>query len=77
MARRSYDFAVPVTVPGYKLHWGLSQYKADPVYQRLPASLRQRLEIGEAYSQDVVITKQDLDRIPLADIAYIRQMIGV
>jgi hypothetical protein len=77
MPKRQYDFAVPVTVPGYKLHWGLGQYKTDPVYQRLSTNLRQRLEIGEAYSQDVVITKADLDRISDADLAYIRQMVGV
>jgi len=77
MPNRSYSFELPYTVEGWKLKMGLSRYKHDPVYSRIPANLRAALEQGEATGRDVQIRKKDLDSLPDDVWDYIKQTLGL
>ena len=77
MPKRKYNFPLPYDIPGYKLQWGLAQYKDDPIWQKIPANLRAALEQGEATGGTVRVQAKDLDRLPEPVWQSVRAKLGL
>lgn len=64
MSVRTYDFALPHTIPGMYVSIGIGQLQSAGHWDELPGALRTKLQDGSGLFSSVVITKDDCDSIP-------------